>query len=439
MNTSLAQTNAVEDRLLGAIQPREILFILVNECRQAVPYELACFIPNPDTALPLTISSIAEADRNAPFSQYLRRLFPVIGLDPARPVPKLLVPDSLPQPLREEWNSWLPAQVLLCPLVLESGRTGGVLLLGRTQPWSNPEAVVLQRLCRVGGAMLRSLCRPSLAKRLRHFLRFRPAWLILAAVLLAAAIPIRSAVLGMGEVVPLDPMVVRAPVDGIVDRMIVHPFQIVAPGEQLVLFEQLKIDNQITVARETLNGAEEELRQAKQGALFLTDSTLRLPELEVKREEARAELRYLLELKGRMGVTAPMSGVALVDDYPSWAGKSVSMGERLLTIADPAQVELKIWIPAGDVGLLSVNDTVQLYLNVAPQDPIVGTVRSIGYQPKDSPKGVLAYEVMAAITQDVPEMRIGYFGTGRVFGRQMPLGFYLLRRPLAFLRIWLGI
>lgn len=108
----------------------------------------------------------------------------------------------------------------------------------------------------------------------------------------------------MGEVVPLDPMVVRAPVDGIVDRMVVHPFQIVSPGDQLVLFEQLKIDNQITVARETLNGAEEELRQAKRGALFLTDSTLRLPELEVKREEARAEPGYLLELKARMGVTA---------------------------------------------------------------------------------------------------------------------------------------
>ena len=52
---------------------------------------------------------------------------------------------------------------------------------------------------------------------------------------------------------------------------------------------------------------------------------------------------------------------------------------------------------------------------------------------------MLAYEVLATIDQGVPEMRIGYFGTDRIFGEKMPLGFYLLRRPLAIARMWLGI
>ena len=241
------------------------------------------------------------------------------------------------------------------------------------------------------------------------------------------------------EVVPLDPTVVRSPVDGIVGRMAVEPFQNVAEGDALVVFEQLKIDNQILVARENLSSAEESLRQAQQGALFMADSSLRLPELEVKREEARAELAYLTELRTRMNVTASRAGVALVEDYPSWAGKSVSMGERLLTIADPDRVEVKIWVPAGDAALLRVGDEARLYLNLTPGTPIKATVRSIAYQPRESPKGVLAYEVLATINQGVPEMRIGYFGTGRIFGEKMPLAFYLLRRPLAIVRMWLGI
>ena len=66
--------------------------------------------------------------------------------------------------------------------------------------------------------------------------------------------------------VPLDPTVVRSPVDGIVGHMAVEPFQSVALGDTLVVFEQLRIDNQIQVARENLSSAEEALRQARQGA-----------------------------------------------------------------------------------------------------------------------------------------------------------------------------
>ncbi len=219
----------------------------------------------------------------------------------------------------------------------------------------------------------------------------------------------------------------------------VEPFSHVLAGEPLVVFEQLRIDNQIQVARENLASAEEALRQAQQGALFMADSVLRLPELEVRREEARTELAYLTELKKRMNVEAQGPGIALIDNYPSWAGRAVSMGERLLTIADPERMEVKIWVPATDAALLRVGDKAHLYLNLTPNTPIKATVRSIEYQPRESPKGILAYEVLATIDEDVPQMRIGYFGTGRIYGEKMPLGFYLLRRPLAIMRMWLGI
>lgn len=434
------QTQGIEDRMLAAEQVRELLFILVNESRQSVPYELACLVPSPKfQGLPLSISSIAEADPNAPFSQYLTRISVHADLDSQKTTPRLLRPEALPAELREEWNQWLPAHVLCCAVMIRPNQQAGLFMAARSQPWTNPEAMTMQRLCTMTGALLRFMHKRDLSARIRHAMRPRVSWIMAVALVLAMFLPIRSAILGMGEVVPLDPIVVRAPVDGIVDRMSVRPFENIQTGQELLVFEQLRIDNQIIVAKETLAGAEEALRQAKQGALFLADSPLRLPELEIKREEARSEMMYLQELKLRMRITAPMAGVALIDDFPSWTGKSVAMGERLLTIADPSRVEVKIWVPAGDTGLVHVGDLVHLYMNVSPNDPIQARVYSVAYQPDKDPKGNLAYEVLASIEVGVPEMRIGHFGTGRIFGQQIPLGLYLFRRPLAILRVWIGV
>lgn len=437
MKPEPSRRDFVEDRLLAASSAREALLILVNESRQALPHEFAVFLPSQQNSdLELTFAGVVNADRNAPCAQYLRRLEGIWG---GQDAPRELRAMDFPPAMAREWGQWLPASVLLCPVFFRDGVLAGHLLLGRAQEWSPDDLALAGRLGKVAGAMLRTLRRPGLAARMYGFFRIGPAWIASLALLVLGALPVPSAVLGLGEVVPLDPTVVRSPVDGIVGHMAVEPFQNVTSGDTLVVFEQLRIDNQIQVARENLSSAEEALRQARQGALFMTDSSLRLPELEVRREEAKAELAYLTELKGRMNVVASRPGVALVEDYPSWAGKSVGMGERLLAIADPARMEVKIWVPAGDAALLKVGDVAHLYLNLTPGTPIKATVRSIGYQPGESPKGVLAYEVLASIDQGVPEMRIGYFGTGRIFGEKMPLGIYLLRRPLAIARMWLGI
>lgn len=437
MKFAVSHWELLEDRLLAARSPREVLLIAVNESRQILPHEFAAFVPSILASdLELTFASVVNADKNSPCVQFLRRLgkswSQTKGL-------QIIQSGDLPESLRQEWAQWLPAQVLLCPIFFQEDHLAGHVLFGRAQGFAPEDLVLVSRLLKVAGAMLRTLRRPGFLARLRDFFRLSPAWIATLLLIIVALIPVPSAVLGLGEVVALEPSVVRSPVDGIVQRMVVEPFDLVVPGQNLVTFEQFKIDNQIAVARENMASAEEALRQAQQGALFLPESPLRLPELEVRREEAKTELAYLQELKNRMNVVTSGAGIALIEDYPSWAGRPVSMGERLLTIADPTRMEVKIWVPAGDAGLLRVGDPVHLYLNLTPNTPIKATVRLVGYQPQMSPKGVLAYEVLASIEQGVPEMRIGYFGTGRIYGEKMPAGFYLLRRPLAIMRMWMGV
>ena len=62
-------------------------------------------------------------------------------------------------------------------------------------------------------------------------------------------IPVRQSVLAPAEIVPLEPTVVRAPLDGVVERIVVQPNQDVAAGEVLLTLDPTQIRNRLDVAR----------------------------------------------------------------------------------------------------------------------------------------------------------------------------------------------
>ena len=42
-------------------------------------------------------------------------------------------------------------------------------------------------------------------------------------------------------------------------------------------------------------------------------------------------------------------------------------------------------------------------------------------------------------SSDLPEARIGLKGTAKLYGERAPLGYLLLRRPIASVREWTGL
>ena len=122
----------------------ELAFVMVNETHGLVPYRQAVLWrrERAGQGRVLAISGGAVVERNAPMTIWLQHA--LAKLDQAQePGPRRIGASDLSGGLGEDWSEWLPAHGLLLPLVIEPGRTLGVLLLAREQPWNEGEAHLL--------------------------------------------------------------------------------------------------------------------------------------------------------------------------------------------------------------------------------------------------------------------------------------------------------
>jgi multidrug efflux pump subunit AcrA (membrane-fusion protein) len=264
--------------------------------------------------------------------------------------------------------------------------------------------------------------------------------LLLWAALLAGvlAVPVHMTVLAPGELVPTHPMVVRAPIDGVVDIFHVQPNQTVKKDQALFGFDEALIQSRIQVAAQTLATARTDYRQTSQQALVDAKVRPQLSALAGKIEEKRTELEYLRDQLTRARVLAPQAGVALFDDPNEWIGRPVAVGERILRIAAPGDVEVEAWVPLADAIALADASEVRLYLNASPMAPVTARLRYMAHDAVQRPDGSYAYRVRAVLVAPT-EHRVGLKGTAKLQGEQVSLLYWMMRRPLATVRGALGI
>lgn len=342
----------------------ELGFIVVNETHALVPYRQAVLWRAGETTSGdiAAISATPVVEANSPFTQWLRRALPALmqpksdalapanaGTSPRAVTARDLAGEHVDE-LGEEWAEWLPANGLLVPMAKGAGRPLGALLLVRDEPWTDGEILLLRELTDgytyAFAEWLTRRRRPSFAalKRLDTRVRIAVA-LVIAAVL---CIPVSLTALAPAEVVALRPAVVRAPLDGVVDHFVVQPNEEVKEGQIILELDPRAIENRLDIARKAYAVAEAEYRQAAQMALSDDKSRAQLAALRGRVEQRFAEFDYTQSLLDRVHVVAPRSGIAVYDDPNDWIGKPVSIGERILEIADPANVEIEVWLPVAD-------------------------------------------------------------------------------------------
>jgi len=259
----------------------------------------------------------------------------------------------------------------------------------------------------------------------------------IAAAVAACFLPVRMSVLAQGELVPAHPAVVRAPVEGVIAAFQVQPNAQVNAGDPLFTYDEALMANRLAVARQSMATAEAEYRQTYQQALQDTRFKSQLAILAGKIEERRAEVTYLAGQYERAKVVAPQAGMVLMDDPAEWIGRPVSVGERVLRIAETGDREIEGWIPIGDAIALPADASVNLYLNASPLSPVSGALRYVAHEAVQRPDGTYAYRVRATLTENT-DHRVGLKGTLRIQGEWTPLIYWALRRPLASLRATIG-
>ncbi|WP_158044580.1 efflux RND transporter periplasmic adaptor subunit [Skermanella pratensis] len=434
----------LEKRIRHAATPEEFGFLVVNETHALVRYRQAILWRRTvgGDGKVTAVSGLALPDANAPFLVWLCKLLKHLDSRPESGGAIEAADASLvPAQLGQDWGEWLPPHALRIPLDGIGGQRLGCLLLVRDEPWTDHDRHLMAYL---GDAYAHSWA--ALLDRHRGrsagWLGRRKGRLGLAALVLAAGlawVPVRQSALAPAEVIPREPVVVRAPIDGVIDRFEVRPNEMVAEGQLLLALDPARLQNRLDVARKSHEVGEAEYRQAAQQAVFDPRSKANLAILQGRMEQNAAEVAYLEGLLDRIEVRAPRPGIAIFDDVNDWIGKPVSIGERILVVADPGEVELEIHLPVGDAIALEQGSEVTLFLNVDPQHPIAGTLDFASYQASPTPEGALAYRLKAGLSADAARPRIGMKGIAKVHGEETTLFYYIMRRPLAALRQRLGL
>ena len=272
----------------------------------------------------------------------------------------------------------------------------------------------------------------------RRALRKSPIFWTLVAGSLVLLLPVRLTVVGQGELVPREPVVVRAPLDGVIDEFHIAPNQVVKAGEPLFSYDNQVMRSRLLVAQQTLVTAQSEYRQAAQSALSDARAKFQLASLVGKVQEKQTELKFLTEQVERTTVMAPQSGVVLFDEVSEWIGRPVQIGERVVRMADPSDVELEVWLNLADAVPLKAGDEAKLFLAASPLDVIEAQVRWVGYEAQPRPDGTFAYRVRASLTNK-SAFQVGAKGTARVSSERVTLAYWLFRKPLAVVRGFLLI
>ena len=112
---------------------------------------------------------------------------------------------------------------------------------------------------------------------------------------------------------------------------------------------------------------------------------------------------------------------------------------RSVTLADPGQVAVQIQLPVADAINLIPGAPIRIFLNIAPEKPIGGRLHQAAYEAQLTSDGILAFRLKALMDPHTPPPRIGLRGTAKIYGEKVSLFYFLFRRPMAFVRQFLGI
>jgi len=437
----LLTLGALRDKAMAADSLNALAFSIANDTypllgfRQALVF--ACHASGQHELL--CVSGLARPQEDSPYLVWLRRAVPWLAQHVAGAAPAWLARSQLePAPeVSDGWAEWWPEGAWCIPIHGRSGRRLGLVLFLLDEPVREELAPLLQGLFQTW-----SYCWSALSGqgRLKGWRPRRSH--VLAALAVGAAllfVPVRQTALAPAEIVSQQAQIITSPIDGVIARMHVRPNQPVQAGAPLFTLDETTLRNRADVLRKEVAVADAELVAASQRAFDSPQSKGELTVLTGKAQQRRSELSGVLAQLERTQVAAPRAGVAVYGDPNDWLGKPVVTGERILLVADPAQPAMRVQLPVADAIALEAGAPVTLYLTAYPLQPLHGKILETSYQARLNEESVVAYRLLVSIDDgDEATRRLGLHGTAKLYGSRVVLGYYLLRRPMAAVRAWLG-
>jgi multidrug resistance efflux pump len=416
----------------------ELAFLIANETiRITRSRQIFVLAGGPKTFAVKAVSSVGSVDRNSPRVRWIEAIITSLRTEVGLQSPRDFVLPAFCPPADEEHSNFPFKFCAWIPFSLRDGHVFGGMLLARETPWTEPDLLIARRL---GDTYAHAWAALTGERRLKRRVRAKP--LLIAAAIGIIAIgfyPVPMTVLAPVEVAPISPRIIAAPIDGVIESIAVNPDQAVREGEPLLQMSNVMLRNELAVAEQDVRVAEAKLMQVSQGAV--ADPKLRA-ELAVTRSElsvATAKRDYASDMLKRTDVRSPSDGIAIYTDRRDWIGRPVTTGERIMEVADPERMQLRIDVPVADAIAVVEGASVRAFLDSNPLQPARAQVVSASFEARMVEGDVLAYRIYAAVDERPDGMRLGIRGTAQITGEHVALAYYLFRKPISVIRQRFGL
>ncbi len=429
----LAALQQLTQTAIAAASERELHFIMLNRTAALFPYDRATLWRVGATPRLVGVSGAVTVTPDSEPARAARVL--VAGL-PAAGDAVLVATDAVPKDMGADTS------LLWVPLPVEGRPAYGLLFERLSAPaWKDSDARAMTPVAAAFSGALRLFARRKPWYRRMTAGRRRAALLVglvvAALALLFVRMPLR--IVAPCEVVATKPLPVNAPIDGVIKDLLVRPGQDVAAGEPLFSYDDDALRDEVDVATKQVELARSNLERIM--ALALVDLNARAEARLLNNRLAQDEVRLESALRraGHAVVAAPGAGTVIMGDPAELAGRPVRVGDAILRIADQADNRLRIWLPQDDRIEFSDAHDVKVFLNADAGRSRRARLDYVAAHAQQGQDGIYGFMAEARWLGGMDGITLGLRGTAVLYGEDVPLGYWLVRKPLAAVRRFLGV
>lgn len=440
-NTALMALLKVEAEARNSQTEAELIFLAANEMRK-LTRSRQVFVLRQKSMRSMSvegISSLDSVDKNSPLVRWVEKMASRLKKQTDLSAQREFTLPAYCETNDEETDSYPFKEFAWVPFKLKDDTVFGGVLLAREIPWGKSDLVIANRLA---ATFAHAWAAISGNHRLRSKGRTRKM-LVAAAIACIAfimMIPVPISALAPAEIVPAKPYIVTAPIDGVIDKVLVESNTTVKKDQPLLKFVDVSLRNRLEISNREAVVARAQLKRFSQAAFEDPQAKRQLRTAMSELELKLAESKYASELLAKTIIKAKTNGLVVFKDKNDWVGRPVATGERIMEIANPKRVQIKIEMAIDDAIVVAKGARVKVYLDSDPLNPVEAKVVRAAHEARKTASDVLAYEIMAELkTKPSHPPRLGVRGTAQVFGEKAPMFFYLFRRPLSALRQKLGL
>lgn len=421
---------------------QNLIFIIVNDTFQVMKYDRALFFSKrQDTVDLLGVSGLTNLNAQTEVTTHLKQAIQKLK---NQEVARILTPEDFSSP--EDWNyiqSLRASTVYWLPFKVENEELGLWFEIYddpkvATTLFQNYSPLLKDFVAPAFATAFHQVKHPSWRKVSPYFNKRNLGIAALVLFLLLTVVPIRLRIVAPCEVVSTNAFVLAAPLDGIIEEVLVKPGEEVKKNQILYEYDKKIPKYKLQATEKEVEILQAELNQSYALGTQNPDEATKLGLLDIKLKKSKDELKFIKEQISHLTGISPLNGLVSMDNPDEWRGRPVKVGEKIMTISNEGETKLRIWIPEHDNIVFDKDVPVHVFLNTIPTKTFEAELVFISPEVKVMEGELPSYEAEAKwLSKETP--KLGLKGSAVLYGERVSILYYLFRKPIGAVRKFLGV